>query len=209
MLKLVSMLCVIVLFAGSSLNSQEIIVAKQGNLIEACNLIGSSFIKNLMKNERIIVISKKYTSSTSCIFDWEKSNADEINKKNDTIKAEAEANGEKVHLINKFNNITVTFEKRFPTPAEAETEYINMIHSLEKGVISETNGFTQLITALFDKKADNIGEMNAWSSQLYQLSVKSGKYLYHVKVSASDDMNKNFELSKLIAEEIEKKLKTL
>jgi hypothetical protein len=209
MLKFVSMLFAIVLFAGSSIISQEIIVAKQGNLVEPCSLIGSSFIKNLMNNDRIIVISKKYAVSTSCIYDWEKSNADEINKKNDSIKAAAEKNKQIPHVLNKFNNITITFEKRYKTPEEAATEFNKMIQNLEKGVTTDTKGLKQLVTAKFDKKADNIGDMNGWSSQLYQLSVKSGRYLYHIKVSASNDMEQNFEISKKIAEEIEKKLKTL
>jgi hypothetical protein len=209
MLKSVSLLVAMFFTAGSFLISQEIIVAKQGNLIEPCNLLGSSFIKDLMKNDQIIVVSKKYAASTSCIFDWLKSNVEEINKKNEELEAIAEKNSQTARLINKYNNITITFEKRFSNSEEAETEFNKMINNLEKGITTDTKGLKQLVTAKFDRKAENIGDINAWSSQLYQLSVKSGKYLYHVKVSVSDNMDENFEISKKIAEELEKKLKTL
>lgn len=152
-----------------------------------------------------------YSPHPLCTVTWRKADADEIEARRGEAMNEyimAKARGEKVSIPNfrTDDEMSLTlYQPLFESPGAAQGGLDQAMSVLQKGVSASHKGVEATFQADVVPVA-GVGDKAAWAAKLRQLSVASGRRLFHVTVNTGAEREQELETARAVAGSLAERL---
>lgn len=175
-----------------------------------CDLLTKALVSTTFGVDQGILTQEPY-GDTMCTYRWQKSNAEEIDKRNEEImsehftkKMEALKQGKTLkrpNLENSSATVTLTLVQ-LKDASRAEASFAAMIKTAAEGFTGEHEGTKATFRIIYDQEIEGVGDQAAWSSKSKQLSLRSGGSFLHVLVDVHAEAEANLADAKKIAQQL-------
>lgn len=181
--------------------------------IDPCTVLDEKLVRSHLDVGEAAV-SFRLSSSTRhplCAASWPKPDAEQIKRDMQAKMTEymtAAARGEKVDMpsFKLENEVSLTLNSpSFASAEEAAGAYDSAMRLLEQGVRDKNNPDAPPQFQYETHSVAGVGDRASWAPGLNQISVQSGRHVFHVRVAVGD-RQVNQETAKAMASEIAAKL---
>jgi hypothetical protein len=181
--------------------------------IDPCTVLDEKLVRSHL-DVGDAVVSFRLSSSTRhplCAASWPKPDAEQIKRDMQAKMTEymtAAARGEKVDMpsFKLENEASLTLNSpSFESAENAASAFDSAMRVLEQGVRDKNNPDAPPQFQYDTHSVAGVGDRASWTPGLSQISVQSGRHLFHVRVSVGDPQV-NQEAAKAMAREIAAKL---
>ena len=172
-----------------------------------CEILSDELIHAHFSLDPEVEISRspsKYSPHPLCTVSWEKPNAAEIQQESAAAMSDYMARkmkGEDVKMpsFQTTNSVSLTLLTPLADdPQQAVANFDAAMKTLSDGITRTHNGVT--VTFQADLVAvDGVGDKAMWAAKMHQLSVVSGRQIFHLTVKTDEDRNLELQQARAIA----------
>lgn len=215
MLQFSPLFLLFVLFAGNPIAAFEVPPNEIGGHEEAfiadepCALLSDDLLEAHFSigNVEITRSPSKYSPHPLCIVTWPKPDAEAIEAENEAnmmayMTAKMQGNDKEASKLRKrtTNEVSLTINKdKYDSAEKASAGFDNAMRILREGMTITVRGKETKSPTYETDPVDGVGEKAMWVSGLNQLSVLSGRRIFHLGVIIDEDRSNHLEKAKAIA----------
>ncbi len=180
--------------------------------LDPCKILTADLLQaHFEVGEDLNLRSHQDSPNPLCSAEWEKPNAEELRsgfqkQMSDYLTAKAQGKDVKMPRMRLENEVSLTLSGRnFESSAQAAESFRSAMKKLNEG-ISGGSGKSKFTFQADTTPVPDVGDQAEWSPKMHQISVQSGRHIFHVTVKThedpADDLPKAKELASAIATEL-------
>lgn len=176
---------------------------------DPCEILSDDFITGFfdVEADSLSRTPSKYSPHPLCSVSWRKPNADEIEKQNEEnmmAYMKARMRGEDVKRPRSTNEVSLTINKsRHADKESAARAFDSAMRIMREGMTVEVDGEEHTSPTYEMEPVEDVADNAFWASKLNQLSVHSGRSIFHVSViigSEEQNLAKTKEVARALTE---------
>ncbi len=179
---------------------------------DPCALLSNELLQRhfTIGNAEVTRSPSKYSPHPLCIATWPKPDAEAIEAENEAnmmayMTAKMQGNDEEASKLRKrsTNEVSLTINKdTYETAEKASAGFDNAMRILREGMTVTVRGKETKSPTYETTPVEGVGEKAMWVSRMNQLSVLSGKKIFHLGVLVGNDPQANLAHAREVAKDL-------